>query len=126
MPVTGLTFIGKFNSAISGLFKTNTTKAIGSDDLRTLVTDVDDSYYNKVDSNQLMVNCGDWDFSANSDLFPETGGTAEDGSVRKNNFFDITGAGTPSGATEPIPVGAMIRAKVDNPGQTLANWRIFY
>lgn len=46
------TFIAKFNSAISGLFKDNITKDIGANDARELVTDVganvpftdDDSY----------------------------------------------------------------------------------
>jgi hypothetical protein len=40
---------GKFNNVSTGLFKTNTTGAIGSDDARALVEDLTDSFVNKVD-----------------------------------------------------------------------------
>jgi hypothetical protein len=40
---------GKFNHASTGLFKANTTGAIGSDDARALVEDLTDSYVNKVE-----------------------------------------------------------------------------
>jgi hypothetical protein len=40
---------GKFNHASTGLFKTNTVGAIGSDDARALVEDLTDSYVNKVE-----------------------------------------------------------------------------
>lgn len=43
------TFEGKFNSSSTGLFKTNTTKDIGSDDMRTMVEDLTDSFLNKTD-----------------------------------------------------------------------------
>lgn len=43
------TFEGKFNSSSTGLFKTNTTKDIGSDDMRTMIEDLTDSFINKDD-----------------------------------------------------------------------------
>lgn len=43
------TFEGKFNSSSTGLFKTNTTKDIGSDDMRTMIEDLTDSFLNKSD-----------------------------------------------------------------------------
>lgn len=40
---------GKFNNGATGLFKTNATGDIGSDDARTLVEDLTDSFVNKID-----------------------------------------------------------------------------
>jgi hypothetical protein len=40
---------GKFNNGSTGLFKANTTGAIGSGDARALVEDLTDSFVNKVD-----------------------------------------------------------------------------
>jgi hypothetical protein len=40
---------GKFNNVSTGLFKTNTSGDIGSDDARALVEDLTDSFVNKVD-----------------------------------------------------------------------------
>jgi hypothetical protein len=114
---------GKFNNGTTGLFKTNITGAIGSDDARALVEDVTDSYLNIFD-NTVWRDCGDVDLSA--DLFPTSGGTGAAGAILKNNTFDVTVEGTPGGALEPILVGCTIRALVDTPGQTLANWRIYY
>jgi hypothetical protein len=45
----GLTFEGTFNNSSTGLFKTNTTQAIGSDDQRALVTAIKESYLNRID-----------------------------------------------------------------------------
>jgi hypothetical protein len=118
-----LTLEGKYNNPSTGLFKTNTTNAIGSDDARELVTDVTENYLNRL-NNTVWRDCGDVDLSA--DLFPTSGGTGAAGAILKNNTFDVTVEGTPGGALEPILVGCTIRALVDTPGQTLANWRIYY
>lgn len=45
----GLTFEGTFNSAISGLFKNNTTNEIEEIDSRALVTAIRESYLNRID-----------------------------------------------------------------------------
>ena len=69
-----------------------------------------------------VVLVGDWDASV--DLFPTTGGTGLAGAIQKGNEFDITVGGILGGVD--VGSGATIRAKVDSPGQTLANWRIYY
>lgn len=69
-----------------------------------------------------VVLCGNYDASTNT--FPTSGGTGTAGAIKKGNEFDISVAGTLGG--EAVPIGATIRAKIDTPGNTLANWRIFY
>ena len=44
-----LDFVGKFNNILTGLFKNNTTRDITPERVRTLVTDIGDSFYNKED-----------------------------------------------------------------------------
>lgn len=46
---TGTAYVSEFNDATSGKFKTNTTKDIGSDDLRDLVTRTEESFFNLTD-----------------------------------------------------------------------------
>lgn len=70
----------------------------------------------------MVIDCGGHDASTN--LFPTTGGTGTAGAIARGNQFDITVAGTLGGMD--VEPGATIRAKVDAPGQTLSNWRIYY
>jgi hypothetical protein len=44
-----LDFEGKFNNSTTGLFKNNTNRDIGADDVRTLTEDITDSFFNKTD-----------------------------------------------------------------------------
>lgn len=67
-------------------------------------------------------NCGFYDASVN--VFPASGGTGPGGSIQKDNTFDISVSGTLGG--QLVPAGATIRAVIDSPGQTLANWRIYF
>lgn len=69
----------------------------------------------------VIINIGDWDASA--DTFPNSGGTGPSGAIKKGNEVNIIVAGAPGGY--PIEIGAIMRAKIDNPGQVLTNWRIF-
>lgn len=70
-----------------------------------------------------VINLGDYDLS--SDLLPDAPlGTGAGGEIKRGNEFDILVAGNPSGIY--IGAGATIRAKVDNPGQDLNKWRIYY
>lgn len=72
-----------------------------------------------------VILVGDYDISNN--LFP-TSGTGVSGMVMKGNEWNITNPSTtllgPDG--DVIPAGVTIRAKVNSPGQTLSNWRIYY
>jgi hypothetical protein len=115
-----LTFLGKFNSAVSGLFKANGTQAITSAQLRTLVTDTLDSMLHEYD-NSVLRDCGNADLSGG--LWPTAGGKGESGAILKNNFFRVSVAGTPTGASEPIHVGMWIVAKQDSP-TTKAHWDV--
>ena len=70
---------------------------------------------------------GAWD--ASGDLFPETGGSGAGGTVKAFNEFDISVSGNLKDQDENtilVPAGSTIRALVDNPGQTGANWRIYF
>lgn len=50
-----LDYQGKYNNSSTGLFKDNTTKDIGADDVRTLVEDTSDSFYNKTDDAHTLI-----------------------------------------------------------------------
>ena len=70
----------------------------------------------------MVVDCGN--HNASSNLFPTAGGTGTAGAIKRGNQFDITVAGTLGGVD--VEPGVTIRAKIDDPGQTLSNWRIYY
>jgi hypothetical protein len=112
-----------YANSSGGSFISNGIGAITAAIMRLFTEDIADSYLNQYDTS-VWRDCGNVDLSSNA--FPTTGGTGSGGAILKNNTFDVTVTGTPSGATEPIPVGAMIRALTDSPGQTLSNWRIYY
>jgi hypothetical protein len=63
-------------------------------------------------------DCGNWDASGGN--FPTTGGTGVGGAIKAANSFEISNAGIMGG--EAFESGDVIRALVDAPGQTLANW----
>lgn len=74
-------------------------------------------------SSQLLVHwIGNWDASLNT--FPNSGGTGPGTAVARGDFWDISVGGAPGGLD--LPAGATIIAKVANPGQVLANWKITY
>jgi len=64
---------------------------------------------------------GDYDASSNN--FPSTG-SGSAGIVKAGNMWNISVGGSPGG--EGLSAGATIMAKIDNPGQTLANWKIWF
>lgn len=70
------------------------------------------------------IDCGEWDGS--TDEFPETGGTAEDGTPKRGNTFECTDdtVSLLSSDGSPILRGQTIRALIDNPGNDPANWRV--
>ncbi len=67
----------------------------------------------------------DWDNTQNK--FPDSGGSGTAGAIKKNNWFIGSGIGnweTGTGlGSEQVNDGAIFIARVDNPGQTPANWR---
>jgi len=80
----------------------------------------------KVDINTVkaFVRSFRGDFDASSNTFPTSGGTGSGGAIAKGDEFDISVEGTLGGVL--CPVGTTIRARQDVPGNTLANWRIFF
>ena len=69
------------------------------------------------------------EYDASSNLFPTTGGSGAGGAIKKGNEFNISVAGTLKDSAEAsilVPAGSTIRALVDSPGQTGANWRIYF
>jgi hypothetical protein len=71
-----------------------------------------------------IVDCGAADLSGGN--MPTLGGTGVGGVINRGNQFDVGVGGTITGWDDPIPTGATIRAKIDEPGNTEANWRVYY
>lgn len=69
---------------------------------------------------------GLWDDRGNHDAsggaFPSTGGSGASGVIKKGNIWTISVGGTLAGAA--VNVGDTVRALVDGPEQTAANWAI--
>jgi hypothetical protein len=62
------------------------------------------------------------DFDASVNLYPSSGGSGTGGLILKANIWIISVGGTIDGNT--VIAGQTLLAKVDNPGQTSANWAI--
>lgn len=70
---------------------------------------------------------GLWDdrgsYDASGGAYPSTGGSGSAGAIKKGDVWTISVAGTlPTG--QVVEVGDIIRALVDTPGNTQANWAI--
>jgi hypothetical protein len=63
---------------------------------------------------------GSWDASGNT--WPTTGGSKEDGSIKKGDLWYVGVAGQLGGVA--VNVGDSFRAMVDSPGTTATNWNI--
>jgi len=61
-------------------------------------------------------------YNASTNLFPVTGGSGTTGTVKKGDMWTLTVAGTLNSVTEPV--GTVIRALIDAPGQTATNWLV--
>ncbi len=71
-------------------------------------------------SSSLVDYRGDFDASVN--LYPSSGGGGGGGLILKSNIWIIAIGGTIDG--NAVIQGQMLMAKIDNPGQTSANWFI--
>lgn len=78
-------------------------------------------------SDKLIVHfCGNFDASLN--VFPVLGGTGTGTAINLGDEFRVATAGVLKDQDEsafPVPVGMMVRALVNNPGQLGANWRLY-
>jgi molybdopterin converting factor small subunit len=61
-------------------------------------------------------------YNASVNAFPSTGGSGSGGAILKGNVWTITNPGIVGGQT--VVPGQTIRALIDTPGQTAANWFI--
>lgn len=66
----------------------------------------------------LLDDRGNYDASSN--LFPSTGGSGTAGAILKGDLWTISVAGTLGGVA--VTIGDVVRALVDTPAQTAANW----
>lgn len=95
----------------------NTTERVG-----TMLINIIDSKGNTGSGSPMSLMA---DYDASTNLFPDAPlGSGTGGAIRKGDTFDISVGGVLGGVD--VGAGATIRAKVANPGQTLANWRIMF
>lgn len=72
-------------------------------------------------STSALRDCGNFDASGGA--YPSTGGTGVAGAIVKGNMWRISVAGTlPTGVV--VSVGDWVRALIDTPGNTQANWSV--
>ncbi len=88
------------------------------------ITDLSD-YYTKSEVDSLVV--GLWDdrgsFDASVNAYPSSGGSGTSGAILKGDIWVISTAGTlPTG--QVVEAGDTVRALIDSPGNTQANWAI--
>ncbi len=69
---------------------------------------------------------GLWDdrgnYNASTNLFPATGGSGSAGAIKKGDIWTVSVIGTLGGVA--VSLGDTVRALVDTPAQTAANWAI--
>ncbi|MFN8238643.1 MAG: hypothetical protein U0T77_10785 [Chitinophagales bacterium] len=68
----------------------------------------------------LLDDRGNYDASGN--LFPATGGSGASGAIKKGDIWTVSVAGTLG--SKAVSSGDTVRALVDAPGQTSANWAV--
>ncbi|MCW3104361.1 MAG: hypothetical protein JWO09_2801 [Bacteroidetes bacterium] len=68
----------------------------------------------------LLDDRGNYDASSNT--FPSTGGSGASGAVNKGDIWTVSVAGTLG--SQNVEPGDLVRALVNNPGQTASNWAI--
>jgi len=91
-----------------------------------MVQDMIDSKHSIKDG-KVWVDCGTWDASSNQ--FPTSGGTGDTNAILRGNTFEISVAGTlqdQDGNPQAVVKYSTIRALVDIPGQSGANWKITF
>lgn len=71
-----------------------------------------------------VVDCGG--YNASGGTYPAAGGTGTSGAIKRGNQFDVTTPSVADGNGDiKFPLGAVLRALVDAPGQVDANWKIY-
>lgn len=106
---------------------TGTTNRITSTGGDTPVIDIAAAYDAAITAQIAAAQVGLWDdrgtFSAAGGAYPSSGGSGTAGAILKGDIWTISVAGTlPTG--QVVEVGDTVRALIDTPGNTQANWAI--
>lgn len=117
-------FLAKYNDVSSGLFKTGQSRGIGSDDMRSMIQDLYDSVAFSDDAALLRDRgtfAADGIPTTGSILYPGPGtGSGTGGAIKRFDAWVVTTADVSFFA----PVGSLIIALIDVPGQTNSNFRV--
>jgi hypothetical protein len=123
---THVTVLKKTSGRWSLYYLENATRPFNS---TNFTTELDAGDWLPVRGPDAVINLGDYD--ATGDLYPDDGtavGTGVGGAIVKNNEFNVPAGGVSldrGTGVEFIPGGTTLRALVDNPGQTPANWKSY-
>jgi hypothetical protein len=106
---------------------TGTTNRITSTGGATPVIDIDAAYDAAITAQIAAAQVGLWDdrgtFSAAGGAYPSSGGSGTAGAILKGDIWTISTGGTlPTG--QVVEIGDTVRALIDTPGNTQANWAI--
>lgn len=106
---------------------TGTTNRITSTGGATPVIDIDAAYDAAITAQIAAASLGLWDdrgtFDASVAAYPSSGGSGTAGAILKGDIWTISVAGTlPTG--QVVEIGDTVRALIDTPGNTQANWGI--
>lgn len=104
-----------------------TTNRITSTGGATPVIDIDAAYDAAITAQIVAAAVGLWDdrgtFDASVNAYPSSGGSGTAGAILKGDIWTISVAGTlPTG--QVVEIGDTVRALIDTPGNTQANWAI--
>lgn len=106
---------------------TGTTNRITSSGGATPAIDIDAAYDTAITAQINAAIVGLWDdrgtFSAAGGAYPSSGGSGTAGAILKGDIWTISVAGAlPTG--QVVEIGDTVRALIDTPGNTQANWAI--
>lgn len=106
---------------------TGTTNRITSTGGATPVINIDAAYDAAITAQIAAAAVGLWDdrgtFDASVAAYPSSGGSGTAGAILKGDIWTISVAGTlPTG--QVVEIGDTVRALIDTPGNTQANWAI--
>lgn len=106
---------------------TGTTNRITSTGGATPVIDIDAAYDAAITAQIAAAQVGLWDdrgtFDASVAAYPSSGGSGTAGAIIRGDIWTISVAGTlPTG--QVVEIGDTVRALIDTPGNTQANWAI--
>jgi hypothetical protein len=115
------------SGTVTSISPTTNRITVDNTDPAVPVIDIDAAYDAAVTAQIAAAQVGLWDdrgtFSAAGGAYPSSGGSGTAGAILKGDIWTISVAGTlPTG--QVVEVGDTVRALIDTPGNTQANWAI--